>query len=326
MEIDDKTKNNLAKGRSSRKKQERVRARRERVVRLYGKKNMKEIAEELGVSPATISNDVSFLKAKGIIEYDKTTEEQETIIKERRRKVTRLWFNGTQDKKEIAERLGVSVSDIIKDIKYLRARGIIESKGKTRTKKNKKRKKEIEARKARREEVAKMYGKKPAKEIARELKVSVTTICSDIKFLRKQGIIADDKANNSRANRKERMEERRKKVALSYEKKTPNEIAEELGVSVSTILNDIRFLKHEKSKKYLPENRYKAMMLEKIKSFYKQGDIENAIKYLDMLQQEIHLTEKEKEKFQEIMELIKLQKERTRRRKIQHYIENEEER
>ena len=65
---------------------------------------------------------------------------------------------------------------------------------------------------------------------------------------------------------------------------------------------------------------------EKIKDFYRKGDIENSIKYLDMLQQEVPFTEEEKERFQKIMEQLEAQRERMRRRIETQDLESEEER
>lgn len=99
-----------------------------------------------------------------------------------------------------------------------------------------------------------------------------------------------------------------------------------MGVSVCTILSDIKFLKQEKSKKYSPERKYKAMMVEKVKEFYRKGDIETSVRYLEMLQQEVPFTEEEKERFQKIMEQLEAQKERMRRKIEPQDLESEEER
>ncbi len=247
---------------------------------------------------------------KGNASKDKKEE-----INERRKKVAILY--GRKPTKEIAKKLGVSVYTILNDIKFLRKKGIIKNASKTREKEKKRIAK-------RREKVVISYGKKSTKEIAEELGVSVSTIVLDISFLRSKGILKN--GGKTREKEKEEIKARREKVASLYGKKSAKEIAGEVGVSVYTILNDIKFLKQEESKKYLPERKYKAMMIEKIKDFYRKGDIENSIKYLDMLQQEVPFTEEEKERFQKIMEQLEAQRERMRRRIETQDLESEEER
>ena len=132
--------------------------------------------------------------------------------------------------------------------------------------------------------------------------------------------------------RNRRVEARRIHIAklINEEGKTRREIAEKLGISLTTVDIDIKSLEiagmirkeNEKSKAggnkinsskleyeeghVSPEDRYKQMVISSILNFYKNGDYENAIKYIDVLQSENYLSEEERKKINEIR--INLQK------------------
>ena len=132
--------------------------------------------------------------------------------------------------------------------------------------------------------------------------------------------------------RNRRVEARRIHIAklINEEGKTRREIAEKLGISLTTVDIDIKSLEiagmirkgNEKSKAggnkinsskleyeeghVSPEDRYKQMVISSILNFYKNGDYENAIKYIDVLQSENYLSEEKRKKINEIR--INLQK------------------
>lgn len=132
--------------------------------------------------------------------------------------------------------------------------------------------------------------------------------------------------------RNRRVEARRIHIAklINEDGKTRREIAEKLGISLTTVDIDIKSLEiagiirkgNGKSKAggnkinsskleyeeghVSPEDRYKQMVISSILNFYKNGDYENAIKYIDVLQSENYLSEEERKKINEIR--INLQK------------------
>lgn len=132
--------------------------------------------------------------------------------------------------------------------------------------------------------------------------------------------------------RNRRVEARRIHIAklINEEGKTRREIAEKLGISLTTVDIDIKSLEiagmirkgNGKSKAggnkinsskleyeeghVSPEDRYKQMVISSILNFYKNGDYENVIKYIDVLQSENYLSEEERKKINEIR--INLQK------------------
>ena len=169
-------------------------------------------------------------------------------IEKRREKVKKLYDKMTQS--EIARKLGVNLSTITRDIKYLKAQEGIK-KGK------RKRKKKIE--KQRTEKVKKLYekGEMTQSEIAAELQISEGTISKDIKYLKEQGEIE-----------KGRIEQRREEVKELYKtgEMTQSEIARKLGISLSTIRRDIEYLKEQEE----IENERIEQRREEVKKLYNE--------------------------------------------------------
>ena len=214
----------------------RIKERRKQVARLYQEgKSQKEIAEELQVTTNVVYLDLKKLLSDGIIKKGtmKTdAEKRHENIQKRRKQVARLYQEG-KSQREIAEELQVTTNVVYLDLKKLLSDGIIQ-------KRKRKRIGENPRIKERRKQVAKLYNKgKRTEEIAKKVQVSVSTVLSDIKQLLNDGII--EKRN--RIEKNPRIKERRKQVARLYrEGKTQKEIAEELQVSVSTVLSDIKQL------------------------------------------------------------------------------------
>ena len=185
-------------------------------------------------------------------------------VKERRRNVEKLYKSGTKSEK-IAKLLGISVRTVERDISFLQGhnkekteetilsvhREIISRRKKEEEPEVPKLKRSKEVAK-RREEVARLYTKgKTAREIAEELGVTVPIIYQDIRILIKEGKIEKREKfdiNGKKEGRKRSKEvaKRREEVVRLYTKgKTAREIAEELGVALPTIYQDIRILIEE---------------------------------------------------------------------------------
>ena len=215
-------------------KKGKIEKRRKQVARLYQEgKSQREIAEELQVTTNVVYLDLKKLLSDGIIKKGtmKTdAEKRHENIQKRRKQVARLYQEG-KSQREIAEELQVTTNVVYLDLKKLLSDGIIQKRNRIG---------ENPRIRERRKQVAKLYNKgKRTEEIAKKVQVSVSTVLSDIKQLLNDGII--EKRN--RIEKNPRIKERRKQVARLYrEGKTQKEIAEELQVSVSTVLSDIKQL------------------------------------------------------------------------------------
>lgn len=128
----------------------------------------------------------------------------------------------------------------------------------------------------------------------------------------------------NKTEKKKEIEERRKLVKkfLAKQEKSKKEIARELNISLSTLSIDIKSLEvlevmgqKELIKDNLPEEKYKKMMIDKIISFYAKGEVTRAKKYLEMLEREIQLSDKEKENLYIILKAIQEKKGVESRRK-----------
>lgn len=183
------------------------------------KKTSGEIASELGISIATVENDLVFLRKQGLIENKGTKQEQ----KERRQQDLKGLY-GKLSIKQLAVNFGVSESTIIEDIRYLEKTGQLNNELPEETKK-------------RRNAIPELRKQFYITEIAAMFGVSTWTINNDIKWLKEHGIIdttEELRGKRSREKVKE-IEKRRKKVASWYGKKTPEEMASLLGVAKSTV-------------------------------------------------------------------------------------------
>ena len=185
-------------------------------------------------------------------------------VRERRRNVEKLYKSGTKSEK-IAKLLGISVRTVERDISFLQGhnkekteettlsvhREIISRREKEEEAEVPKLKRSKEVAK-RREEVVRLYTKgKTVREIAEELGVTVPIIYQDIRILIKEGKVekrekSDINGKKEGRKRSKEVAKRREEVVRLYTKgKTVREIAEELGVSVSIIYQDIRILIEE---------------------------------------------------------------------------------
>ncbi len=244
------------------KRSKEVAKRRENVARLYTKgKTVREIAEELGVTVPIIYQDIRLLIKEGKVEKREKSDingkkegrKRSKEVAKRREEVVRLYTKG-KTVREIAEELGISLPTIYQDIRILVKEGKIEKREREESKTNGKKRGRKRSKKVskRREDAARLYKEgKTAKEISEELGVSVSIIYQDIRILIKEGKIEKREKfdiNGKKEGRKRSKEvaKRREEVVRLYTKgKTVREIAEELGVSVSIIYQDIRILIEE---------------------------------------------------------------------------------
>ena len=193
------------------------------------------------ISPEIIDKHIRFIEEHDIMgEYKESTDDtiqgkkpkkdfddkewgRTPEIRKRRINIYRLY--GKMTKAEIAKELGVSIATISADMVQLRKIGVITSNVKYSKKRN------------RREEIKKLYSTMSIDELAERFGVARTTILADILHLTKTGKIENLTKN--------KIEQRRKIVASLYGENYISELAEMLGVSTTTINDDIRVLKRE---------------------------------------------------------------------------------
>ena len=124
-------------------------------------------------------------------------------------------------------------------------------------------------------------------EIASELGISIITVENDLSFLRKQGII------ENKGTKQERKEKRRKELINLYGTLSIEELAKKYGVSKSTIIDDIEYLRKtgqleaeipeqvKKRRQAIPELRKKFYVTEIAKMFgVSTWTINNDIRWL----------------------------------------------
>lgn len=111
------------------------------------------------------------------------------------------------------------------------------------------------------------------------------------------------------SKKEEKIKKRREKVKELYEEgKTNQEIADILGISKRTVINDIFHLKKQgeirRSKRYKRINLY-------IRECIKQGEIQQAIDYAKSHENSIYLAENEQKKMKEFIQQTELKQVKT---------------
>lgn len=192
--------------------------RRKSVYRLYGNKTQPEIARELGITLVTVENDIAFLRKNGIITIESEQEKKKT----RRAQIIELY--GILSVKQLAEKFGVSEDTIKEDISELEKNKQLNTKN-------------VKERDRRRKAIPELRKKLYISEIANMFGVSTWTINQDIKWLKEHGLLDEKTEIRGRRSREKNKEiaDRRKKVAELYGKKSLDEIASILNISMSTI-------------------------------------------------------------------------------------------
>jgi DNA-binding CsgD family transcriptional regulator len=154
--------------------------RRDRVEQLWNRGwSSPEIAKQLGVSRATVSMDIHYLRVTGVpLLPRRRPRGTDPVVARRRSQVVRLWEQGLMAS-EIAEQLGSTEGRIDTDVRWLKAEGRI-GPHTDRT--------QHPALKARRREVAKLWRRHWAPErIAAELGIARSTVYEDLRRLRSEG-------------------------------------------------------------------------------------------------------------------------------------------
>ncbi|WP_294500837.1 hypothetical protein [uncultured Gemmiger sp.] len=221
-------------------------------------------------------------------------------VEERRKNVFDLYKNKKLNEIEIAIELRVSKATISNDLRVLFAEGVLER----RRKRTILEPEEIEERRKR---VLELYKQKPSiSYIAKEMGLRYATVYNDVKVLiaRKQIVIGETNESENKENESEESSE-------------VQEVPEE-----SRQLQNEEDENKPKSKTKKPEKLYTSMMIGKIMEFHKREEIENAIQYLEKLQNEIEFPEKENRKLLEIMR--KLQKARIEKLRKQYSLQEKE--
>lgn len=155
-----------------------VAARRAEVARLWEEGlTAPEIVERLGVSRATVSMDIHHLRQTGHHLSKRRRSQPNTRVSARRERVARLW-NAGRTQTEITQEIGVRLSTIQTDLRWLRLSGQAQPHDPH----------DHPDRVARRQEVARLWnaGHK-ADEIAARLGIRRSTLYEDIDRLRRDG-------------------------------------------------------------------------------------------------------------------------------------------
>ena len=254
---------------------DRLHERRMEVAKLYGTMSYKQIAKLLGVSYGTVYNDVKYLISIGIISEEGV--KRRNIARKDPKKEARLEqvaeLYGKMTQKEIARELGVSIGTISSDIVELKQRGKIEASSKRINVLSTTKRKAI---KDRRTQIADLYGTISTPEIAEKLGFSIPTIENDIRFLKTQGIIGQNdeigrKTDDSQMN--------------VVEAQTSTDVQNSTEAQTST---DVQNLSEAQSTTDEQEQvEYISNMVLQIKDYYKNGDIESAIKCLESIKDKI---------------------------------------
>ena len=163
-------------------------------------------------------------------------------VKERREEVRKLYNRGVKPNK-IANRFGIPVSTVERDIQFIKAHNKARERALSAEIEREIRSGTISDKVARRRmEVTRLYEEgKRSKEIAEKLKEPKDVVKKDIRRLIEEGIL--QKRRKASKRRKEKIDRRREQVARLYQEgKSTKEISEELGISYCTINNDIKQL------------------------------------------------------------------------------------
>ena len=257
---------------------DRLHERRMEVAKLYGTMSYKQIAKLLGVSYGTVYNDVKYLISIGIIseeKIEKIRNEMENSRRRIRQQIEELY--GKMSQKEIAEELGISEHQVYYYVKELKKMGRIKKGDKRVYVSSATRKRRVEER---RQQVAELYrkmtGKGRAKQIAKQIGVSISTIENDIRVLRVQGIIGQKdeigrKTDDSQMN--------------VVEAQTSSDVQNSTEAQTSTDVQNLSEVQSTTDEQEQVE--YISNMVSQIKDYYKNGDIESAIKCLESIKDKI---------------------------------------
>ena len=268
--------------------QENIRKRRNKVEQLYKEgKTVSEIAEELRVEKSIIIADIKILMRDKRIPETNMKEFSEDRIER---------LKG-QRKKEEREPSNVHINASRRKKTY-----------------------ETDITKRREQEEALYNDGYAIEEIARVLGIPKATVYSDIEVLAEQGRVKKRTSGETlklrKIRKKQATEEITEKILNLYNNgKTALEISEILEISISEVLNIIRNLKKvgkivekteeaEENPRNKAEEMYYKSMLRSIKLFIKSGEFASVVRYVEVLNAEVKLTDKEKRDLNELLRLI----------------------
>lgn len=289
-----------------------IKERRENIAKLYdsGMEN-DEIARILNIPIRVIERDIdAILDARRFKDEDSTkniresrissqSEEEQEIITKRRNRIEELVKQG-KNIKEIEGELGVEEPVIAQDIFCLiRERRIPESYKKEFSEDRRERRKDKSQIIERREQVAKLYKEgKNVQEIAEELGITISTVQSDIKLLLKQHIIEKREFERKNGTPKSRKEE---KAGNEGKEQTVKQRREQV---LTLYASGKGKTKEEKSVRTKSEQRYYNNILKVIKMCLQSRDFKGAVDNIEMLKNEVKLSEEEKDKLDELLTAI----------------------
>ena len=269
----------------------RLHERRMEVARLCGTISYSGIGRMLGVSKETVSDDVKYLISMGIISEEeierRKNERKNPTIEERMKQIEEL--HGKMTQKQIASKLGISQATVSYYVKKLVQMGRIKKGTKRLYIPSSTRKRRIEER---RQQVAELYrkmtsqgdAKKIAEQIAKETGASKPTIERDIRFLRAQGIIdknaeigtkPDDYQVNTDNIQMSTDEQGVSQAETSTDAQNPIEAQASTDVQNSTVV--------QPTTNSQEQVKYISNMISIIKKYYKEGNIEGALKCLESI-------------------------------------------
>ena len=289
-----------------------IKERRENIAKLYdsGMEN-DEIARILNIPLRVIERDIdAILDARRFKDEDSTkniresrsssqSEEEQEIITKRRNRIEELVKQG-KNIKEIEGEPGVEEPVIAQDIFCLIREGRIpESYKKEFSEDRRERRKDKSQIIERREQVAKLYKEgKNVQEIAEELGITISTVRSDIKLLLKQHIIEKREFERKNGTPKSRKEE---KAGNEGKEQTVKQRREQV---LTLYASGKSKTKEEKSVRTKSEQRYYNNILKVIKMCLQSRDFKGAVDNIEMLKNEVKLSEEEKDKLDELLTAI----------------------
>lgn len=246
-----------------------IEERRKVIQDLYGKKSVKELAEQLQVSVTTIYRDIQALVDEGLLQKKRSKAEMNAAYTEnRRKKVKELYLDG-KFPYEIAEQLGVALSTIYNDISFLKEEEEIPPLSKRQIE-------EEQIRKNRRRKVQILYNKGISRrEIANELQVAISTVYDDLNELENKGMLIVDQEEEKKRNQ-EYMKTMQKVKELYLEGKLQSDIADILKISKPKVSSIVRYLRETKkipmlSKKESEKKEVVTKRRQIIKKLYLEG-------------------------------------------------------
>lgn len=299
---------NWQKRRQLQHKEESVEARRERIIDLIRTTglNQKEIAQRVDVKHAIVFNDVRYFRLHRLITEKEIEERKERIkqqhtnqkLRERRERVIDLIRTTGLGPNGISTELETNVSIISDDIQYLRKHKKLTDKEISDWKERRKQFSEVEREK---KKVAK--AEKVSQE-AEEQPLQETQNMESVELMEAKEVTAEQQSEP-----KEDVVEQPQGPGVVEEKpKEPGEPAqssEPVEVEQPEIQDTVGLKeKPEKIARGRAEKQYIVMMIGKIKVLSLKGETEQAIRYLETLQNEMTFTEAEQKQFDGIMKVL----------------------